>query len=403
MPHTLVAATDVTAERESARQRDALLTRTANAQRLEGLGRLAAGVAHDFNNVLAVLQLELEELRRVRNDAQSLPLITEMQEAIDSGKSLTGRFLVFGRDEGEAPAAQIDAAVAHARTLLGRLLKPDVELVIDCQAPGAAIRLAPAHLDQLLLNLVVNAQDAVGAKGHVKLRTRLYPVPRDEVVVLPPPSGSLVELSVEDSGHGMDANTLARAFEPFFTTKDAASGTGMGLAVVHGIATRAGAGLSVKTRVQGGSTFSLQFKIAGAPVPVTTTPVPVSPGPTSGTATVLVCEDAAPLRKAMGRLFKGAGFTVLEAADGQQALSLVASQEVHLVITDLMMPVLDGVGLIAALRAQGRAMPILLLSGYPANTLSQLDEATRAGVTTMQKPVEPPLLIEAARKLLAGS
>ena len=403
VPHTLVAATDVTAEREAARQRDALLTRTANAQRLEGLGRLAAGVAHDFNNVLAVLQLELEELRRVGSDPKSLPLITEMQEAIDSGKSLTSRFLVFGRDEGEAPSGRLDEAVAHARSLLGRLLKPDVELVIDCQAPGAAIRLAPAHLDQLLLNLVVNAQDAVGAKGKVIVRTRRGAQPREEVVVLPPPAGELVELSVEDSGHGMDAATLARAFEPFFTTKDSASGTGMGLAVVHGIATRAGAGLSVRTRVQGGSTFSLQFPIAQAGS-VDSVSAPRKNGVATPSAlTVLICEDAAPLRKAMGRLFTSAGFSVLEAPDGQQALALVEQRQVHLVITDLVMPVLDGAGLIAALRRQGRAMPILLLSGYPSNALSQLDETARAGVVMMQKPVEPSLLIEAARKIVAQS
>jgi CheY-like chemotaxis protein len=199
----------------------------------------------------------------------------------------------------------------------------------------------------------------------------------------------------------MDAATLARAFEPFFTTKDPANGTGMGLAVVHGIATRAGAGLSVRSRVQGGSTFSLQFKLVTQTSAEAVATEPENSAPTPGSATVLVCEDAAPLRKAMGRLFKGAQFSVLEATNGQQALALIAQHEVHLVITDLVMPVLDGVALIAALRRQGYSMPILLLSGYPANTLSQLDEAARAGVTTMQKPVEPPLLVEVARRLLS--
>ncbi len=408
-PQVLVAATDLTAAHEAEAQRTAMLSKAAASQRLEGLGRLAAGIAHDFNNVLAALELQVDELRAGPDEPQVRRVASDMAQALATGKNLTRRFLVFGKGEGEAAALVVDDAVSTARPLLARLLKPDVAFSVDLGAAGAAVRLAPAHLDQLLLNLVVNAQDAVGERGRVWVATRRGATtpPGEGTQVLPSPTGEVVELSVEDSGTGMSEATLARAFEPFFTTKDVTRGTGMGLAVVHGIALRAGAGLTVHTKLGQGTRFVVQLPLAPAstsgassgPSTVQPTPVP-QPAPAEGARVCLVCDDTPALLEALVRLLKSKGFTVLAAEDGAQAKALFESRPVDLVVTDLVMPKLDGAQLVRNIRASGSKVPIILLSGYPGDATEKLEGVSVEPLRALEKPFLPSVLLKVVAELL---
>lgn len=393
----VVAAIDVTAEREAAREREAMLTRTTNAQRLEALGRLAAGVAHDFNNVLAALQLELEEVRRLPG---SDGIVAEMQSGLDAGRRLTRRFLVFGKESGSSDVIALDEGLRRVHPMLVRLLLPDVVLELLCEAGAASVQLGAGHLDQLLLNLVVNAQEAVGARGTIRVRTRLLEAPPPGHVVVPCGRGPLVELAVSDTGHGMDPQTLSRAFEPFFTTKAHGQGTGMGLAVVHGIATRAQAGVVVSTSGTG-TTISLLFPRHEASVS-TSVPAP-SPRGATFTGRVLICEDTAPLRRALVRLFSGAGFEVVDVENGALGLQQFSEQSFQLVVTDLVMPELNGAQLISAIRRSGSKVPIIIASGYPTDAMQQLDEASRVGVKSIEKPWESDALLALVRSLLTAS
>lgn len=393
----VVAAIDVTAEREAAQEREALLARTTNAQRLEALGRLAAGVAHDFNNVLAALQLELEEVRRLPG---SESIVEEMQSGLDAGRRLTRRFLVFGKEGGPSDVIALDEGLRRVHPMLVRLLLPDVVLELSCEAAEARVQLGAGHLDQLLLNLVVNAQEAIGARGAITVRTRLTEAPPAGHVVVPCGHGPFVELAVSDTGKGMAPQTLARAFEPFFTTKEHGKGTGMGLAVVHGIATRAQAGIVVGTSAAG-TTISLLFPRHDAPT--TVAGAVATPSVRAFTGRVLICEDTAPLRRALVRLFSGAGFEVVDVENGALGLAQFEKQPFQLVVTDLVMPELNGAQLIQAIRRSGSTVPIIIASGYPTDALEQLDDASRVGVKSIEKPWETDALLALVRSLLTAS
>ncbi|MFZ5442930.1 MAG: ATP-binding protein [Myxococcota bacterium] len=397
----LVATTDLTALRAAEREKRALLARAANAQRLEGLGRLAAGIAHDFDNVLAALSLQIEDLRRAGGDAK---LTAEMTDAVDMGRNLTRRFLIFGRGDAELTAIDLDDAVAHGQALLGRLFPRDVTFEVRLGAPGAMAWLPRSHLDQLLLNLVVNARDATSGGGRVLVQTRRTTETREEQLqVLPRPAGELVELIVEDSGVGMDEATLTRAFEPFFTTKSPSQGTGVGLTIVHGIALRAGAGLTVSSIRGGGTRFVVQLRAAPRAEPLREEfPKPAAPAQPANKPTVLICDDVAPLRSAVGRVFRRAGFVVLEASDGEEALTRLAAEPVSVLVTDLVMPRVDGVELIKRVRASGSQVPIILLSGFPGDALARLDPPHRHRLVALEKPFVPEVLVKTAKELLSS-
>lgn len=397
----VVAALDVTAEVEANREREAMLARASNAQRLEGLGRLAAGVAHDFNNVLATLQLEIDHLQKNSMHPTSLD---SLQQGIDAGKRLAQRFLVFGKEEGPAAPLVLDDAVERSKPLLERLLRPDVKLDITCLAPRHEIRIIPGHLDQVLLNLVVNAHDAIGT-GRGTIRVKTHVLGEDEVpvgvVMLPRPRQvPCIALAVADTGSGMTAETLAHAFEPFFTTKEAGKGTGMGLAVVHGIAMKLAAGLFVDTKPGTGTTISLVFpseSVLPSPIPFTAN---IEADVSLNGLRVLICEDTVPLRRAMVRLFKSVGLEVTDVENGTLGLKAFEARPFDLVVTDLMMPELNGAQLIAALRKSGSRVPVILLSGYPQDAIEQLDNSLREDVLSAQKPWTSEELIRLAKMCL---
>ncbi|MFT3713268.1 MAG: response regulator [Archangium sp.] len=401
----LVAATDVTSSREAEQQRAELLERNANAQRLEGLGRLAAGVAHDFNNVLAALQLQLEDLKLSRSDPKSVQTLTgEMEEAVRTGRDLTSRFLVFGKGDTQPSVFELDAALEESKRLLTRLMKGDVEFEVLRGAASARVKMPRVHLDRVLLNLVLNARDALNPTGTRRVSVRTTQVDAcpalaaDEVQVLPAPEGKCVVLEVADTGCGMSSETLKRAFEPFFTTRASTQGTGLGLTVVHNIALRLGAGLTAWSQPSVGTRFRLQLPMITSP----SQELPRVPATLTAGFRVLVADDTALLRKSLVRQFKSDGWDVLEAADGKQALDQCTAQTFDLLITDLVMPELDGVELILRLRERGSQMPIILLSGYTGDATARLDLA-KARVEAMDKPFVPDELLALARRLVGAA
>lgn len=400
-----VAATDVTAARDAEKQRAEMMEMTAASRRLEGLGRLAGGIAHDFNNVLAALTLQIDMLRSGSIQGPAADEIThEMLGAIERGRELTRRFLVFGRGAGEVKQTNLDDALLHAEGLLRRLLRPGVQLSVTPEAAGARVVIDPVHLDQVMMNLVLNAQDALTSTGTVRLGTHtpegLGP---DEVTILAPKPGPTVALTVEDDGVGMDQDVMARAFEPFYTTKTPGRGTGMGLAIVHGAATKAGAGITVRSARGRGTAVSIHFPLlpgssAGLGSPARGMRLPARPiGPTllrpdGRPRNALLCDDDPIVRHSLARLLQRRGLVdIVEVEDGSRALDRLRQDEFDLLITDFLMPGINGVELIRAVRTLDIRVPIILLSGFIGDATNGLD-GVPSDVVRLQKPVEPDVL-----------
>lgn len=393
-PYLLVAAHDVTAERDAEARRAALQSQAAARERLEAIGRLAGGVAHDVNNVLAVFQALIDEARgQVTEPARMRSTLAELQAAVRAGRDVTTRFLGFGKDAGTPTPLALDEAVPASRRLLERLLAPEARLVLDCHSAGAWVQIVPGHLDRLLLNLVVNASDALGGEGgEIRIVARaVSAAPTEGTTIIPAPPGPLVALSVEDTGCGMDEDTRRRAFEPFFSTKDT-KGTGLGLQVVYNVVTAAGGGLVVVSEPGRGSRFTVLLPRVAAPAAV---------APRGGGHSVLVCDDNPLVRTGTGRLFRGAGWRVVEAEDGAAALARLADHPTDLVVTDQDMPHVDGVGLVSALRRQARATPVILISGDPLDASNRLSQEVVDNVRVVGKPFPAAELLALAADLVA--
>lgn len=403
----LIAATDVTAARDAEKRRAELLEMTAASRRLEALGRLAAGIAHDFNNVLAALMLQIDMLRQVGQLGSEADDITgEMIHAVERGRELTQRFLVFGRGAGEAKALVLDEAVRTSEAILRRLLRPGVRLIVETEAPGTRVLIDPVHLDQVLMNLVLNAQDALPGTGAVRVRTRasdgLDPAPGG-ITILATDARQTVALSVEDEGVGMGHDVVVRAFEPFFTTKTPGRGTGMGLAIVHGAAVKAGAGITVHTAAGKGTSVAVHFPVAPGTAAGLTSPIrgiragdamsaPRLLRPDGEPRRALVCDDDPEVRRSLARLLKRRGFAeVVETDDGSAALEQLRASTFDILITDFLMPGVNGVDLIRAARTLGLLVPALLISGFIGDATGDAD-LVPADVVRLQKPVDPDVL-----------
>ncbi len=399
-PRTLVAALDITAIRAAEVERTALLERHATSVRLEGLGRLAGGIAHDFNNVLTALRLQVEVLTTASDEPDSVRELTgEMLQAVEHGRDLTRRFLIFGRESGHAEEVRVLPAVERCAPLLRRLLRPGITLEVRGGAASAVVRVDPAHLDQVLMNLVLNAQHASGPAGTIVVRlARNEPLPADAHEILPAPDGPVVRLSVEDHGGGMSPEVLARAFEPFFSTRG--GGSGIGLTVVQRVAQASGAGIHVVTAPGAGTTLILSFADCHPEPDRKPSSVDVMPNEAKKHAVVgpddrpcvLVVDDEDFVRDALALLLRREGYAVVTAVDGADALVALAevtsaTRTVDLVITDLLMPNMGGVELIAALALEHPAVPIVVLSGFTGETAPPKD------VVHLSKPVEPDRLL----------
>ena len=394
----LVLARDVTAQRH-------LENQLRQSQKMEAVGQLAGGIAHDFNNLLTAilgstqLLLQATPPGDVRRED-----VEEIRNAGLRAAELTRQLLAFSRRQVLAPKVlELNAVVANMDKMLRRLIGDDVELATALHAEAGAVNADPGQLEQVLLNLVVNARDAMPGGGRVLIETTRLLL-RDELVErrhrLAP--GDYVCLAVTDSGLGMDEATQAHLFEPFFTTKEVGKGTGLGLATVYGIVKQSGGYIWVYSEPGRGTTVKVYLpRVRGAAEPPL--PAPEPPPLRGGNETVLLVEDAAPVRTLARRSLEARGYRVLDAADGPSAIELSARHagEIDVLVTDVVMPGMSGRELAERLAPTRRGMKVLYTSGYTDDAMVR-QGVLNAGVAFLQKPFVPDTLARKVRDVLDG-
>jgi PAS domain S-box-containing protein len=357
------------------------------AQRLESIGRLAGGVAHDFNNLLTVILGGTEALRSDHQAGGPMNLedLEQIQRAGERARDLTRQLLTFARKQVITPVSlDLDAAVARGEKLLRRVLGEDVELTVETGAAGVAVLCDPGQLEQVLVNLAVNARDAMPGGGRLTIATHLVPVLPRDLATGDEPEGDWVRLRVSDAGSGMTAEVKASLFEPFFTTKEQGKGTGLGLATVHGIVSQNGGRIRVESTTGRGTTFEIflprSARPADAPAP------PPAPRQGSGHEAILVIEDDAQVRAVTARALRSAGYRVTEADSAAEALEVVRrGAALDLVVTDVVMPGLDGREVVDLLRREAPTLRALFVSGYSQDSIAQRG-ILEPGIEFLPKP-----------------
>jgi PAS domain S-box-containing protein len=382
-------AEDITERRE-------LESQLRQAQKLESIGQLAGGVAHDFNNWLTVISANCElALMSMPADGDAADCINEVRHAGERAAALTRQLLTFSRQQvTESRVIDLNSAVTDTEKMLRRLIGEDVKLETELRATRRVL-MDPGHVSQVLMNLAVNARDAMSAGGRLAIQTRdVDPAATSNG---PGPSrGPCVQLRVIDTGEGMRPEVCSRIFEPFFTTKDKGHGTGLGLSVVHGIVKQAGGSIEVASEPGSGATFTILLPAMGM-TPVSTGTV-ASPRPQGGLETVLVVEDEDLVRRVAVRFLRGAGYNVMEAADGNQAVRMSAeySGTIHLLMTDVVMPVMGGREVADTIRDQRPGIRVLFASGYLDDAIVRHGVQQEA-VAFLQKPYDSHSLLARVR------
>ena len=360
------------------------------AQKMEAIGRLAGGMAHDFNNILGIITA-CTELLRTRIDAKSDvgQYVTNMRKAVDRGASLTRQLLAFSRKNVVQPQVlDLNERLKDVTKLLRPLMGEDVEIVISPRTDAAIVEADPGQLDQIVLNLAVNARDAMPSGGKFILETSK--VRTDEVfsqMHTPMTAGNYVLLAVSDTGVGMDPATVSKIFEPFFTTKEVGKGTGLGLAMVYGIVEQAGGHIWVYSEPRRGTTFkiylpSAEHKLGAAAKMELETLTPRRDG-----VTVLLVEDDELMRQLTRQLLEEHGYQILEARDGQTALEIASSHsgQIDLLLTDVVMRGVSGPELVSRLNGSRPAMKTVYMSGYTGELIARDDIATQ-DIPLLEKP-----------------
>ena len=383
--------TDVTERHRHEQEREALREQLQHSQRLESLGRLAGGVAHEFNNMLQAIRGNAD--LAVLELATSHPVhanLEEIQFAARRSADITKQLLAFARQQTVVPQVlDLNEAVGRSLSLLRRLISENIELL---WSPGSGVWpvLADAgQLDQVLTNLCVNARDAITGSGSIRIATRN--VTLDQPLAECPP-GDYVLLTVEDTGKGMDAGTAARIFEPFFTTKELGKGTGLGLAIVFGVIKQSQGHIAVRSEPGSGTTFEIHLpRSRTVPEPAGETHSATAPSIATPThRTVLLVEDEEQVLRLGVKLLRDAGYTVLAAGTPTAALELAVAHSgpIHLLVTDLVMPGMNGIQLGERLQGLRPGLPCLYISGYP------LEVVTKEGLPTPTRLVQKPFTAE---------
>ena len=374
----------------------------AEAQRMESLGRLAGGLAHDLNNYLTVIngyaQLICESADAPEATRQQVGRILA---AGQQGADLIRQLLAFSRRQVIQPQVLgLNEQVAQAQPMLRQLVPAIVNLRFELEAQPDTVCIDASQLQQLLLNLVTNARDAIEGSGWIMVETTTGELQASAAAQLEHPQpGRYVVLAVTDSGQGMDAETKAQVFEPFFTTKPMGRGTGLGLATVYGIVRHAGGTISVYTEPGRGSTFKVYLPLSAAPRES------AAPGvesvSTSGTERILIVEDHDDVRKFMRQTLQRAGYRIVEAAAPGEALERVqqAGFEPALLITDVVLPEMSGVALARELTSRFRALAVLYVSGYTPNVIVK-QGMLKPGFSYLAKPFSPADLLRKTRAML---
>jgi signal transduction histidine kinase/CheY-like chemotaxis protein len=372
-----------------------------HSQKLEAVGRLAGGIAHDFNNLLTAI-IGYSELIEKRGKGELKEHAQLIRKAGEQAAALTRQLLAFSRKQLLEPRVlDLNVLVHDMEKLLQRVIGESIHIIIDPIRGGARVKADPSQLEQVLLNLGVNARDAMPGGGTLRIATQEKELTEEEIIeraidVIP---GRYVLLIVSDTGSGMDDETRSRIFEPFFTTKGPGKGTGLGLATVYGIVKQSGGGITVESTPGQGCTFTIFLPASFAELDIAELP-PVEQR-THGTETILVVEDEEVVRQLICTVLGEAGYNVICAESAEAAMQVARDRKesIHLLVTDIVMPGLNGPALARALSAHQPSIKILYVSGYSDNDISA-QGVVDPGLVVLQKPFTQQSLSLKVREIL---
>ncbi|HEU4457222.1 MAG TPA: PAS domain S-box protein [Longimicrobium sp.] len=386
------------------RERDEQLLQ---AQKMEAVGRLAGGIAHDFNNLLTAIKGHVQLLLADQAPGVDREDLEEIDHAADRAANLTRQLLAFSRRQVLQPqVVQLNGVVSGFQRMLRRVIGEDVELRVRLAPDLATVRVDPGQMEQVVMNLAVNARDAMPRGGTLTLETADVSPAAAAALELPPSPLGWVRLCVSDTGEGIDPEVMAHVFEPFYTTKEKGKGTGLGLSTVYGIVSQSGGRIDVESRPGAGATFRIFLPAtdgerAAAPArPAPTVPAPAAPK-TAGT--VLLVEDDDGVRLFARRVLERAGWRVLEARDGPHAIEMAraAGDPIHVLLTDVVMPAMDGKQLAAAINGVHPETRVLYMSGYTDDVIASRG-VLDPGTSFLEKPFTVDALTAGVRALLEG-
>ena len=399
---------DVTERVTAQREKEALEYQLHQVQKLESVGQLAGGVAHDFNNILSVIMNsatfvldELEEWKLTEDQAIVVDDVKEIRDAADRAAALTRQLLMFSRrDVIEPVVLNLNDVIKSLTKLMQRAVGENVEIAFDLADVIGTVKADPGQIEQVLLNLVINARDAMEEGGTITVSTRDVALEGSHDSLMDLRAGRHVELRVSDTGRGMSPEVVSKAFEPFFTTKPKGQGTGLGLATVYGIVRRTDGRIAIESAEGRGTTFVIQLPVTDEEPDdfgsATGAELPVSAG-----ETILLVEDEESVRAVARRILENAGYKVLEASNGRDALDIIEAWDVpiDLLLSDVMMPGMNGIELAERVGALRPAMHRIFMSAYnEPMSLGVISD----GVPLIQKPFDRAQLLTSVRELLAG-
>jgi len=390
--------------KKSEQERTSLEKQLAQAQKMEAVGRLAGGVAHDFNNILQAIIGCIELARMAEDRDEQLKYIDEVGEGAVKAAALTRQLLAFSRQQViELRKIDLNDLIENFLKMIRRTIGENMELTFTpCRGP-AQIRADRGQVEQILLNLCVNARDAMPKGGRILIETTFHSL--DESFCeknLEARAGDFFALAVTDNGCGMDQITLSRIFEPFFTSKEHGRGTGLGLATVYGIVKQHKGFIDVYSEPGRGSCFKVYLPAVSGQVVHPSVSVPVAA--VGGTETIFLAEDNESVRRFADILLRNAGYTVITAADGRESLELLEKKiaDVDMAILDVIMPYCGGQEVYRAIRRMRADLPVLFSSGYSTNA-EETNFVTAEGLELIQKPYEPSILLKKIRDVLNAS
>jgi PAS domain S-box-containing protein len=383
-------------------ERKRLEAQLLHAQKMDAIGKLAGGIAHDFNNLLIAIDGNAGLLGLgIRDQPELLEHVAEIRKACSRAATLVRQLLTFSRKREFRPRViDLWSALTDLDKMLSRLIGEDIELVTVPPAEPLHVKADPGWIEQIILNLVTNARDAMPAGGTLTVSLEQREVTGDGVDTMDPLElGTYAVIRVADTGSGMDLDTARRAFDPFFTTKGLGEGTGLGLSTVYGIAKQSGGTVGLESEVGVGTTVRVYLPVTEEDVFEDIGAAPLLD--MRGSECVLVVEDERAVSSLVVGVLRGKGYRVLLAHDGAEAVELFRQHrdEVELILTDVVMPKLSGADLVLRVRRQGSQVPVLFMSGYTDDALSKLDEVDEV-VDLLEKPFTANQLAQRVRRVL---
>jgi nitrogen-specific signal transduction histidine kinase/CheY-like chemotaxis protein len=388
-------------------ERRLLENQLQQARRMEAVGRLAGGVAHDFNNLLTIIKGYVElALNRVASHPEIRGNIQQIADAAERAVSLVRQLLAFSRKQVLKPKVlDLNSIVLNMDKMVRRLMSETIEMTTKVEKHLGAVKADPGQIEQVILNLIVNARDAMPDGGQLWIETKNVELNASffaggQSSIKP---GSHVMLSVSDTGVGISPGTLPHIFEPFYTTKESSRGTGLGLSTVYGIVKQSGGHIMVTSEAGKGTTFKVYLPRVEDSVPVAGKREWAETPGEKGKETILLVEDEPAVRELAHMVLSEQGYTVIQAQNSEDAVRLAGKHgsEIHLLLTDVVMPGMSGHDLAKHLAALHANLRVLYMSGYPNDVIAE-NGTLEEGLSFLQKPFTPQVLTQRVREALRG-